>query len=99
VFSIETHCWRPLDTLFRTITARRNPNLILLTVAVLGCAPELGMPMVAIWTVASIAFHCVRLVQAFVARAHGETIAPWDEAPAALMRPSVRPKLENERPA
>ncbi|MBW2666679.1 MAG: CDP-alcohol phosphatidyltransferase family protein, partial [Deltaproteobacteria bacterium] len=63
-FSLETHCWRPIDTLFRTITARRNPNLILLTVAVLAGAPELGMPMVAIWTVASITFHCVRLTQA-----------------------------------
>jgi phosphatidylglycerophosphate synthase len=98
-FSIETHCWRPVDTLFRTITARRNPNLILLTVAVLAGAPELGMPMVAIWTVASIAFHCVRLTQAFVARARGETIGPWDEAPAPLQRPSVRPKPEAERPA
>ena len=98
-FSIETHCWRPVDTLFRTITARRNPNLILLTVAVLAGAPELGMPMVTIWTVASIAFHCVRLTQAFVARARGETIGPWDEAPAPLQRPSVRPKPEAERPA
>jgi phosphatidylglycerophosphate synthase len=98
-FSLETHCWRPIDTLFRTITARRNPNLILLTVAVLAGAPELGMPMVAIWTVASITFHCVRLTQAFAARARGETIGPWDEAPAPLQRPSVEPNPEAERPA
>ncbi len=26
LFSMETHCWRPIDTLFRTITARRNPR-------------------------------------------------------------------------
>jgi phosphatidylglycerophosphate synthase len=97
-FSLETHCWRPIDTLFRTITARRNPNLILLTVAVLAGAPELGMPMVAIWTVVSVAFHCVRLAQAFVARARGETIAPWNEAPAPPARPSVQPKAESENP-
>ena len=30
-FRIEAHSWRPIDALFRTITARRNPNLILLT--------------------------------------------------------------------
>jgi phosphatidylglycerophosphate synthase len=98
-FSIETHCWRPVDTLFRTITARRNPNLILLTVAVLAGAPELGMPMVAIWTVVSISFHIVRLTQAFAARARGETIGPWDEAPAPLVRPSERAKAETPRPA
>jgi len=108
-FSIETHCWRPIDTLFRTITARRNPNLILLTVAVLGGAPELGMPLVAIWTVASISslvaiwtvasisFHIVRLAQAFLARARGETIGPWDEAPAGSPRPSEQPRAEAER--
>ena len=98
-FSIETHCWRPVDTLFRTITARRNPNLILLTVAVLAGAAEFGMPMVAIWTVASIGFHFVRLTQAFAARARGETIAAWDEAPAPPLRPSERPQPEAERPA
>jgi len=95
-FSLETHCWRPIDTLFRTITARRNPNLILLTVATVAGAPELGMSMVAIWTVASIAFHGVRLLQAVVARAHGETITPWDEAPATRARPSSQPGPEAE---
>lgn len=98
-FSLETHCWKPIDTLFRTITARRNPNLILLTVATLAGAAELGMPMVAIWTLVSIVFHCVRLGQAFVARARGETISPWDEDPAPAPRPIARPDSEIERPA
>ena len=31
-FKMESHCWRPVDSLFRTITARRNPNLIFLSV-------------------------------------------------------------------
>jgi phosphatidylglycerophosphate synthase len=96
-FSLETHCWKPIDTLFRTITARRNPNLILLTVATLAGAAELGMPMVAIWTLVSIVFHCVRLGQAFVARARGETISPWDEDPAPALPPIGRPDSEIER--
>jgi len=29
-------CWRPIDSYFRLITARRNPNLILLTIGVDG---------------------------------------------------------------
>lgn len=86
-FKMETHCWRPIDSLFRTITARRNPNMILLTVGALAGAPDLGMVMVAIWTAVSIGFHVVRLLQAFVARARGEVVAPWDEALATEPRP------------
>jgi phosphatidylglycerophosphate synthase len=88
LFSMETHCWRPIDTLFRTITARRNPNMILLSVSAVAGAPDLGMAMVAIWTLVSIGFHGVRLLQAVAARARGEAIAPWDEAPAPAERPS-----------
>jgi len=80
-FKMETHCWKPIDSLFRTITARRNPNLILLTVAALAGAADVGMRMVAVWTVVSLGFHSVRLLQALRARARGETITPWDEAP------------------
>jgi phosphatidylglycerophosphate synthase len=93
-FGMETHCWRPIDSLFRTITARRNPNMILLTVGALAGAPDLGMLMVAIWTAVSIGFHTVRLLQAFVARARGEVIAPWDEAPATGARPTEDAEAE-----
>jgi len=88
-FSMETHCWRPIDNLFRTITARRNPNMILLTVASLAGAPQQGMVMVAFWTCVSIGFHLVRLLQAFRARARGEAITAWDEASAADWSPTT----------
>jgi phosphatidylglycerophosphate synthase len=93
-FEMETHCWKPIDSLFRTITARRNPNMILLTVGALAGAPDLGMVMVAIWTAVSIGFHVVRLLQAFVARARGEVIAPWDEALAIEPRPTEDTETE-----
>ncbi len=83
MFKIETHCWRPIDSLFRTITARRNPNLILLSVATLGGRPDLGLVMVAIWTLVSIGFHLERVVQALVERSRGGEIFRWDEAPIA----------------
>lgn len=83
MFKIETHCWRPIDSLFRTITARRNPNLILLSVATLGGRPDLGLVMVAVWTVVSIGFHLERVVQALVERSQGGEIFRWDEAPIA----------------
>jgi len=80
-FGIETHCWRPVDSLFRTITARRNPNLILLTVATIGGRPDLGLVMVAIWTLVSTAFHIERVVQALLERSRGTPITRWDETP------------------
>jgi phosphatidylglycerophosphate synthase len=79
-FGIEAHAWRPLDALFRTITARRNPNLILLSVGAMGGRPDLGLVMVALWTLVSLAFHTVRLAQAFAARRRGEPVTPLDEA-------------------
>lgn len=82
-FKIETHCWRPIDSLFRTITARRNPNLILLTVGALGGRPDLGLVMVAIWTVVSIGFHIERVAQAYIERSRGIPIERWDEMPGA----------------
>jgi phosphatidylglycerophosphate synthase len=80
-FGIETHCWRPIDSLFRTITARRNPNLILLTVATIGGRPDLGLVMVAIWTLVSTVFHVERVVQALFERSRGTPIRRWDETP------------------
>src|SRR3546814_3858712 len=42
-FKIQMHIWRPFDSRFRLITARRNPNLILLTLSVLIGRPDLGI--------------------------------------------------------
>lgn len=78
-FEIETHCWRPIDSLFRTITARRNPNLLLLSVGTLGGRPDLGLVMVAIWTVISTGFHVERILQALFERSRGIRIECWDE--------------------
>jgi phosphatidylglycerophosphate synthase len=78
-FDIETHCWRPIDSLFRTITARRNPNLLLLSVGTLGGRPDLGLVMVAIWTVVCMGFHIERILQALFERSRGIRIECWDE--------------------
>lgn len=77
-FHLETHSWRPVDTLFRTITARRNPNLILFSVGTAAGRPDLGMVMVAAWTLVSLGFHAVRLLQALLARRRGAAIEPWN---------------------
>lgn len=83
LFGIEIHSWRPLDSAFRTITARRNPNLVLLTIATLAGRPDLGLAAVALWTVLSIAFHAVRVAAAWRTRRDGRPVAPWYAAAAA----------------
>ena len=76
-FKMEIHCWRPIDSFFRTITARRNPNLILLTLGTLLGYPDWGFVLVAAWTVFSIGFHTVRLLQAGVISLRGHTVEEW----------------------
>ena len=65
VFGFHVHAWRPFDSWFRLITARRNPNLILLTGTWLIGRPDVGFAAVALWTALSLLVHLAQLVQAF----------------------------------
>jgi phosphatidylglycerophosphate synthase len=79
---IHIHVWRKIDSDFRLITARRNPNMVILFVATLFQRPDIGIIAVAWWTGLSCLFHLVRLVQAEAFRAKGGTIRSWMEDPA-----------------
>jgi hypothetical protein len=68
---LEIHIWRPLDTLFRQITARRNPNLVILTAFTLAGRPDWGLIAVAWWTVICLVLHGFQLIQAFAAKRDG----------------------------
>jgi phosphatidylglycerophosphate synthase len=85
-FGLEIHSWRPIDTLFRTITARRNPNLLLLSVGALSARPDLGLVLVALWTLASLGFHGLRVLKALRRARRGEPVEPWDRAAAPAAR-------------
>lgn len=78
-FHLEIHSWRPIDSFFRTITARRNPNLILLTLGTLVGRPDQGFWLVAVWTICSLGFHTLRLGQAGIQRWRGRPIQTWQE--------------------
>lgn len=80
-FKIQTHIWRPVDSFFRTITARRNPNLALLMVGALVGRADLGFIAVAVWTILSIAFHIVRIAQAAWVQHRGGEIRSWLNEP------------------
>ncbi len=84
MFRIEIHIWRPVDSWFRLITARRNPNLAILTVATLVGRPLEGILLVAFWTVVSLVVHAFQILQAAVHKARGLVIESWlsSDAPA-----------------
>lgn len=71
-------CWQPVDSYFRLITARRNPNLILLTLSYLMGRPDLGLVAVTSWTVASTIFLLIRLATAGYERVRqGRPLGSW----------------------
>ena len=45
------HVWQPIDSQFRLITARRNPNMVILVAALLFGRPDIGLELVAWWTI------------------------------------------------
>ncbi|MPZ44793.1 MAG: CDP-alcohol phosphatidyltransferase family protein [Betaproteobacteria bacterium] len=63
-FRMDMHTWQRFDSRFRLITARRNPNLVILTVAAVAGRPDIGIVAVAVWTMLSLLIHTVRLTQA-----------------------------------
>lgn len=81
--------WRPVDSWFRLIAARRNPNLILLTAEAIGRHPDWGLAAVTVWTVASTVFLGWRLIKAIRHRRQGP-LRSWlaeigpEAAPAGL---------------
>jgi phosphatidylglycerophosphate synthase len=77
---MEIHVWRPLDSRFRLITARRNPNMVILAAALLFGRPDTGLVLVAWWTLISLIFHAVRLAQMTERKARGAKVASWLEA-------------------
>lgn len=82
-FKMESHSWERIDSQFRLIIARRNPNLALLTGFLLAGAPETGFLAVALWTAASLAFQCLRTAQAFRVRRRDGALVSWMARPAA----------------
>jgi len=77
IFKIEGHIWRPFDFWFRTITARRNPNLFILMISALIGAPDLGLVAVAVWVSASLGVHFIRILQAGILKLSGQPVTSY----------------------
>ncbi|HUQ35878.1 MAG TPA: CDP-alcohol phosphatidyltransferase family protein [Aestuariivirga sp.] len=78
---LEIHIWRSIDTFFRQITARRNPNLILLTLFTAIAKPDWGLLAVAAWTVICVGLHVLQLLQAFAAKRSSGPLTSWMTRP------------------
>lgn len=76
-FGIHIHVWREFDSRFRLITARRNPNMVILVAALIFNRPDIGLTLVAVWTLLSCVVHLFRSMQAEILRAQGNTIHSW----------------------
>jgi phosphatidylglycerophosphate synthase len=76
-FGMHIHVWERFDSWFRLITARRNPNMVILFAGLLVTRPDWGIIGVAAWTAISLVVHMVRLVQAMARKARRETLTSW----------------------
>lgn len=78
-FGMHIHVWQRVDSQFRLITARRNPNMLILLFCLALNRPDLGIELVALWTILSLIFHAVRLAQANARRDRGRPVVSWLE--------------------
>ena len=74
---LEIHIWRKIDTFFRQITARRNPNLILLSISLLAGRPDWGLIAVAAWTAICLVLHGIQLMQALATKNKSGPLESW----------------------
>ncbi len=75
-FGFEIFCWRPFDSYFRLITARRNPCLIILTVSYLLGQPQYGLLATTCWTVLTSLVLLFRLALAWW-QGRKRPLTPW----------------------
>jgi phosphatidylglycerophosphate synthase len=90
-FRMELFVWRPFDAHFRTVIARRNPNLILLGLGLALGSPTGGFEAVAVWTAICVLVAAVRNVQAHTRRRRGTEIVPWLDSAASAGARSTSP--------
>ena len=76
-FKMHIHVWEKIDSQFRLVTARRNPNMVILVAALLVGRPDTGLELVGLWTIISLIFHIVRLAQAEMQAWRGVPVVSW----------------------
>lgn len=82
-FHMHIHVWRPWDSAFRLVLARRNPNMIALTLCWILGRPDIGLIIITAWTVATFFVHIWQTILAERDRAAGRAVVSWLSQPAA----------------
>lgn len=77
--SFDIFIWRKVDSFHRLITARRNPNLILLTAGWVAGRPDIGFILVVLWHLLSTLFLIYRLFIAWQSRSQDGVLRSWME--------------------
>lgn len=77
--SFDIFIWRKVDSFHRLITARRNPNLILLTAGWIVDRPDIGFILVVLWHCLSTFFLICRLFIAWQSRSRDGVLYSWME--------------------
>ena len=90
IASFDIFIWRPLDSFNRLITARRNPNLILLTFGWFIDRPDIGLWSVIIWHLLSTIFLAGRVMMGWQAR---QSKGLYDHGSRTLFPVRMREKL------
>lgn len=83
-YGMHIHVWRRFDSRFRLITARRNPNMLILFLSMLAARPDVGIVAVGLWTMLSLAVHAVRLRKARIMYDQGLGIVSWLDVPSGV---------------
>lgn len=71
------HLWKPFDSRFHAVAARRNINILLLAVSALVLKPEWGIQWVAFWSLVTAMILGSRLAAAKSAALRGEKVKSW----------------------
>lgn len=79
--------WQRFDARFRLILARRNPNLVILSAAMLVAAPVVGYRVLAVWCVVCAAVQVIRLIQSRLAL-RGGPLTSFLQGEGETMRPA-----------
>ncbi len=76
---ISIFCWQPMDSYHRLITARRNPCMIMLTLALIVSSAEDGFIWVVVWSVLSTLLLAGRFIYALLMRLLSGPLVSWIE--------------------
>ena len=79
VGSFDIFIWQRFDSFNRLITARRNPNLILLTGGWMISQPDLGFLSVVIWHLISTVILAIRVASGWREKCHNGPLKSWFE--------------------